>query len=402
MNTKFLVSLITVLVLLAVVPLVSASVVSITKVELDGMDVSSNHVSVEAGETVSLRVEYTAGENASDVEISAWLRGYKSDIVRKALPDLIDGKEYNAKLSLTVPKNLDETEEELTLTIEIETDDGSASEEYTLNVQRKPYNPDLLFVEADNKVEAGSSAEVDIVVKNLGRHELDDLVIRVSIPALGISKRVYAGDLTPTNDEAVYGEDATDAVEGKFLLKIPATAEAGVYDLIVDAYNSDAASTVKKQIEVTGAEQTTKVLVPVTSKEISMGEVKSYDLVIVNSGDNIGVYELIPETAEGVTVMVEEPIVTVKAGESKVVTVKVQAGTRDGKYSFAVNVNSQGKLIQRVVMNADVVKGKIAVKGNLTILTVILAIIFIVLLIVLIVLLTRRPSKSEELEESYY
>jgi len=37
-----------------------------------------------------------------------------------------------------------------------------------------------------------------------------------------------------------------------------------------------------------------------------MGEVKSFDLVIINSGDRIGVYEIVPEAVEGLIVSPEE------------------------------------------------------------------------------------------------
>ena len=46
---------------------------------------------------------------------------------------------------------------------------------------------EILFVEADNSVSSGSKVAIDIVVKNLGRHELDDLIVQASISELGIS-----------------------------------------------------------------------------------------------------------------------------------------------------------------------------------------------------------------------
>jgi len=406
MNTKILVSLMTILALLAVIPgvLATSDVVNTTSVEVDGMYVGEagntiRDVAVEAGQVVPLRVEFKANKNASDVEISAWIRGHRSDSVSKNLPDLINGSEYNAKLALRIPSDLDETEEDLTLVIEIETDEGSIKEEYTLKAQREPYKANILFVEADRTVVAGSSLPVDVVVKNLGRHELKDLVVSVGIPELGLEKRAYFGDLTPTDicDDC----DKEDAVEKRIYLKVPVSVNAGDYELVVEVYGEDTSDVVKKNVEIIGTEEATQVIVPVSSKELSTGETKTYTLVLVNAGRNIGVYEIIPETAEGVIVSVSNPVVTVPAGSSKAVEVEVKAGSREGTYNFAVNINSQDKLVKRVVMNANVVEGKI-VSGNLTILTIVLAIIFVVLLIVLIVLLTRKPTKSEELEESYY
>jgi hypothetical protein len=110
---------------------------------------------------------------------------------------------------------------------------------------------------------------------------------------------------------------------------------------------------------------------------------------------------LIPGTVEGLVVSVAEPIVTVPAGSSKVVRVNVRAGEKEGTYSFSVDVTSQGELVKKVVMNANVSERALGT-SNVAILTVILAIIFVVLLIVLIVLLTRKPARPEEFEESYY
>ena len=403
MRKAFLVSFIAIFAVLALITsAIAVDVVTNVSVKVNDMDVSTGNVAVEAGEVVPVNVYFTAGADASDVEVSAWIQGHRSDAVSDDFKDLLVDKEYHARLSLRMPTDLDETEEELTLYVRVETDEGNVEKFYTLNVQRESYNANVLFVEVDNTVEAGASVPVDIVIKNLGRHELDDLIVSVSVPELGVEKRAYFGDLTPTDNEDVFGEDATDAVERRLYLQIPVKAKSGIYELVVKASNDDVSESVKKAITVAGAEGASKVLVPVTSKEIAYGAEMTYSLVIVNSGSKIGVYEIIPETAEGVIVTVENPIVTVKAGESQAVDIKVKALNKEGTFSFAVNVNSGNELVSRAVFNANVVKGKTSLpKGNLTLLTIILAIIFIVLLVVLVVLLTRKPQK-EELEESYY
>ena len=405
MKTNFLVFLVTIA-LIAVIPSVLATdVVDVSLVEVNGLDADSGVLAVEAGEVVPIDIYFTANRNASDVQVSAWIQGERSDGVEKDFRDLIEDKEYHAILSLRILSDLDEIDEDKTLFVRIETDNGNWEEAFTLSAQREPDKADILFVEVDKTVDVGVNVPVDIVVKNLGRDELDDLIVEVSIPELGIGKRAYFGDLQPTDDEDLWGEDAEDATERRIYLKIPANTQAGNYELVVEAYNDDTISGVKKTITVVGAEEASQVIVSVTSKELSFGEEKTYTLILVNSGSKIGIYELIPGTAEGVIVSVDEPVVTVPAGSSRVVEVKVKAGSREGTYSFAVDVNSEGKLVDRATMSANVVKGK-AVSGvatsNLTILTVILAIIFVVLLIVLIVLLTRKPEKAEEFEESYY
>jgi len=405
MKTNILVSLIAVIAVLAAGLVLASDVVDINKVEVNSIDASSGNVAVEAGEVVPVDIYFTANENASDVEISVWIRGERREGTEISFKDLIENREYHTSLSLRMPSDIDETEEEKTLFVRIETDSGNVEEEYTLTVQREPYFANLLFVEMDSKVQAGENVAVDIVVKNLGRHELADLIVKVSVPELRISKRAYFGDLTPTDEcENDDDDECEDAIERRAYLKIPVNADAGEYEVIIEAYNSDTSSSVTKTITITGAEQASDVIVPVSAKEIAMGQATTYDLIIVNSGRKLGVYEIVPETAEGVFISVENPVVTIPAGLSRTVQVHVKAGSREGTYSFAVDVNSEGQLVKRAVMTANVVKGKAitGIGGNIAVLTIVLAIIFVVLLVVLIVLLTKKPSKAEELEESYY
>jgi hypothetical protein len=121
----------------------------------------------------------------------------------------------------------------------------------------------------------------------------------------------------------------------------------------------------------------------------------------VNTGDRIRVYELSAEVPGGLSVELEETVVAVPAGASRSIRVRAVAD-RESTFDFAVNVRSEGQLVQRQTFTAHV-EGRPAFTANATILlTVILAIIFVVLLVVLIVLLTRKPEKTEEFGESYY
>jgi len=415
MKTTFLVSFIALIAVMSLVSVLAVDTLGVTinEVKLNGIDITSqsNIVAGEAGEVVPVTIYFTADENASDVEISAWIQGHRSDAAEESFRDLIEDKDYIGRLSLKLPTDID-PEEDLTLYIRIESDAGNWEESYTVGMQRKPYSADILFVEVDNTLEAGSSIPVDVVVKNVGRHDLDDLVVSVSIAELGISKRAYFGDLTPTDDECEIDneqelleclldndDDAEDATERTIYLSIPANVKAGIYELTVEVANSDVKGIVKKNVAIVGTEVSSNVLVPVASKEVAAGQTATYDLIITNPGNKLGVYEIIPETVEGLVVTVSEPIVTVGAGESKTVQVKVTAGNKQGTYAFSLNVNSDGALVKRVTLAANVT-GK-ALTSNVTVLTIVLAIVFVVLLIVLIVLLTRRPAK-EELEESYY
>jgi hypothetical protein len=299
-----------------------------------------------------------------------------------------------------LPSDLDSLEEEFTLVVRLETKTDHFEEEFTLKIQREGHSLEILSVDAQRSVDAGSLLPVTVVLKNRGSHELDDVFVTVSIPALDIKKNGYFGDLTATDKDNGNDNDNDDARERTLFLQIPTDAEEGLYEVEVRAHSLDAETSVTKNVFISGVREASDVLTAVTGKEIPVGETVTYDLIIVNSGSKLGVYEIIPETVDNLIVSVDEAIVTVQPDSSRVVRVRV-TGTQKGTYSFGVNVNSAGnELVKRVALSATVTGAK-QLTGNVFILTVVLAIIFIVLLIVLIILLTRKPQKTEE-GESYY
>jgi len=403
----FLVFLLSIL-MLGLVTTVAATDLNIDvhEVYFDGVEIktSGSVVAGVSGETVPVRVWFTANEGAEEVEVSAWIQGDRRNKAEREFVDLIDGKDYNARLSLRLPSDLDEIDEELTLYVRVESDKGSWEESYTINIQRESYSLEVLFVEIDNNIRAGSTVPVDVVVSNIGRHELEDTIVSLRIPGLGVEKRAYFGDLTPI-DNWNGDEDDEDTVERRIFLSIPSNAQAGVYTLEIEALNDDASSSITKNIAITGSEQGSDVLTAVTGKEVAKNGVVSYDLIIVNSGNRIAAYTIVPETTSNLVVSVDQPLITIPAGSSKTVKVNVQAGEVMGTHTFAVNVESNGQLVKRVSLSANVVSrtaGAGIASSNIVVLTVVLAIIFLVLLVVLIVLLSRKPEKSEEFEESYY
>ena len=400
MKSTFLVSLAAILAVLTLVcPTVMAADLSISGFSLDvnGEGVSTSTViAAEAGDIVPLTVTFTAGQDATAVRVKAEIDGYRDDITSKTSEfNLISGSLYTKSLSIQLPSDIDPYED-YTLKVSLVSQEGDyGPQEYTFRVQRPTYNVEILDADCSNSVAAGSDLAIDVVVKNRGYEELEDIFVVASIPELGIQKRAYFEDLTALDDD----DDERDSAERRVYLRIPSNVDAGVYELQIEAYNADSSQVIKKNIAIVGSAADSTVVAPIKSKEISMGKVKGYDLVIINSGDNAGVYEIIPEAVEGLIVSPEEAVVVVDAGESRVVKVNVK-GLETGTYTFAVDVNSGDELVDKVIMNAVVTGPGFA--GNVAVLTLVLAIIFVVLLVVLIVLLTRKPEKVEEFEESYY
>lgn len=407
MKNQILVSLIALLTVMtltgvfAAVPVADQNTFGVDQISVtvNGNDVFDNVDALEAGDVVPVKVIFTQDsfDSISDVQVKVTIDD-ESETTSKFV--VLSNLSYAKYFSIRLPTDFDSSESEY-LTVEIEGEANGVNkffvQRYALNVQRKSYNAEILDVQSDRTVKAGDNLAVDLVVKNMGYEELENLFVTVSIPELGVQKRAYFDDLVPndTCDEC----DKEDSAIGKVFLRIPSNAKAGVYDMTVEAENAETSSVVTQKIIVVGAEEESKVLVPVTSRDIASGNTESYDIVIVNSGSKVAIYEILPETASGVTVSTDKSVVVVPAGSSETVKISVK-GNKEGTYNIGVNVNSEGKLVKRIVLNASVSEKTFT--GNVAILTIVLAIVFLVLLVVLIVLLTRKPAKSEELEESYY
>lgn len=423
MKAKFITAfLFTVLSVTLMVTLASAatSVIDFGTIEVDGIIANSDTVAVTGGETVSVQVEYTftddgnndtISESEGPVVLTAWIQGAKSEtrIEKTYNYDLVEGSNYVARFSIFIPADLDNddvTRDVLDLVIEIETEDDREDISVKLQAQRESNKLDILLVEIDGSVKAGATVPVTVVVSNLGSREADDVFVTLSVPELGIVKTAFFADLFPLDDfEDDDGDkDREDTRERRIFLTIPSNAQAGVYQLEVTAESDDAKTTVIRPLVISETAVEGKVLANPTSKTFSLGESITYELVLVNTGREIAIYNIVPDASDALSISLSDTLVTVPAGSSKTVQVTVKA-TREGTFNFAVTAISEN--FSETAVYSATVEGTTSSFGdgssnNVVVLTVVLAIIFVVLLVILIVLLTRKPEKSEEFGESYY
>jgi len=374
---NLMVSFLAVVCLVMLVSTVSAAnIAQNVNVKVDDEDASSNALSVVAGETISIRVAFNALTDASDVTVKAEIEGNKVDTSEISAPfDILSGKRYVKSLDVNVPYELkDELSEDILLTVTIKQNGNwKTVREYTLRVQRPSYNANIMSIVTSNTVEAGESFPVDIVLKNVGYNDLDDLYVSAKISAIdGVERTVYMGDLVALEDNED-DDDESETTSGRIFLNMPYDVEAGIYVLKVEVFNDD--------LEVSGMRQI------VVENDFPSTVIKAgNDLLIVNPTEKLKVYRVVfPET---------ESFVTVAAGSSKTVTV-----TPDSE-DYTVNVlTMNGELVDSFTFQGA---EEASVTSPIVVLTVILAIIFLVLLVVLIVLIGKKPEKAEEFGESYY
>lgn len=394
--------------LVAVLAVVIVSIASvsafgvISSVEVDGVEaLNGASIAVSAGQTVPVKVVFNAFDDSDDVRVKAWILGEQGYSAATERFDVIEDHVYSRSLTVQIPSRIDPSED-LTLEVIVESKFGGIADAVSINLgaQRESYNVELLDVSMDSQVKAGENLALDVILKNEGRHFAEDAFVVVRIPTLGVEKKTYFGDLSPV-DQTDLENGKEDAAEKRLSVAIPASAATGVYAVEIEAFNGDFNTKVVKKVAVVGSSEDTVVLSSVASKTIAVANAEEFSVTMVNTGSKVKIYSLVFEAQNGLTFNVDEPVVVIPAGTSKVVKFDVTAA-KAGTYNFAASVYSDGQFVKKVDFTANVEK-KTNFAGNTTVLlTVILAIVFVVLLVVLIVLLTRRPEKTEEFGESYY
>ncbi len=403
MNTKNLTvsfAMIFFVLVLAVSFVSAGELVGTYHVNVGGINAANNSVSVVAGKVVTVEVYFTANQSDTDVTVEAKIEGDK--ITNSAISQPFDveaGKTYREVLNVKVPFELKDAISANAL-LDVQVDGKNYRTDLntmTLRVQRPSYNPVIESITTPSSINAGDQIPVEIVLKNMGYNNLDDIYVTASIGGLGVSQGPkWFGDLV-TLKNCSSNCDLEDTVSGKLYLNVPYTAKTGVYTLEVAVVNSDVKTTTLKQISITN-NLPDNVVSASSDKTVAKGEEASYNLLIVNPTRNVKVYKIVSDSSNGISSTPSQSLVAVPAGASKTVVITASSENK-GSQKVNVNVFSNGKLVKLVTFGLNVEDSH---ANPVVILTIALAIIFLVLLVVLIVLLGKKPEKSEEFGESYY
>ena len=359
--------------------MVSAANVHGVSVTLDDVAATANP-SVIAGDSVTAKIVFTSDVTTSDLKVRFEIEGDQIDVAQTTVPfEVESGKTYVKKLTLKIPNELeDEISDDAELNLRIW---GGESTDYTdsfdVRIQRPSYDVGFMSISTSQTIEAGKILPVDVVVKNVGYNELNNLYITVSIPDLGIKKTGYFGDLV-----SVENDDDDDFVRGRLLLEVPYNVKSGSYSLQVEAKSGSFDAMKSQDITVKGG---------LSSNVFVFGN----QIVVANPTSQLLALKLVPETTGNALVTLSEGIVVIPAGTSRTIT-----ASSSGSDSYKVNIfTANGELLDSITVSPSAPTSS---GGNaVAVLTVILTIVFLVLLVVLIVLITKKPEKSE-LGESYY
>ncbi len=369
---------------------VSSPIASIDNIKVNGIDLITpgiNNVGVAVGDTVTVQVTFTtvngtAGD-AQDVRIKATPESETDAEAKTPFFDVegsstADDNQYVKILSFKVPADFNDADlsDKFPLEIKIWNSDFSVEiNGINLNVQRPSYDVAIKSVMTSSTVEAGQLFPVDIVLKNIGYNELEDLYVTAKIAGLNLEKKAYFGDLVNVAEDGT--NDDEDTVSGRLYLEIPYNVKSGTYTLEVTAENEETSSAMTKEIAVTNG-----------FPDLAMKS--GNDLVLLNPTNQLKVYTV--KYAE------TQVSVIVPAASSKSVTIQTPTS---GEYEFDVGVFS-GEQLLSVVKFSGTGSAPTSITSPVMVLTIILAVVFLVLLVVLVVLITKKPQKTEEFGESYY
>ena len=162
------------MVVLMLVPLVSAEDYSIEDVYINGIEMdSSKEVGVDLGEIIEIQV-IIKGLSEEDVKVKAWVGNY--DVYYSEMFDVEEGITYSEMLYLELPEDLDQGE--YTLHVEVYDNLNKVEKEFTLYVDNDENNKKKVYIRDEEGIiisfESIRSVHVDeeeqfkVMVTNLG------------------------------------------------------------------------------------------------------------------------------------------------------------------------------------------------------------------------------------------
>ncbi|MDD5133731.1 MAG: hypothetical protein PHD81_00110 [Candidatus Nanoarchaeia archaeon] len=436
MNMTKCLSAVLLLVIALFVSAVSAQALSITEVQVSGVELDANNAVIHAdrGDIVDIRVELKGGSTNQDkVKVKAWIGGYKYDEVEATTDrfNTLANVTYIKSLELEIPEDLDATDD-YTLHIVLYDDDEAveyASAQYALmitplenqvKIQDVIFNPGLT-------VQAGKALYAKVRVENLGSSNERDIRVKLAIPELGIEVKDYVDKL---NSDDYCDENDCDeshvSTSSELMLKIPDTAKEGSYQLKVtaeyDKLHKSTESTyylyVAKADASTGITTTTStagtsignlVNVDTVTKELKQGEGVIYRFTLANLGNKVESYNVeVVGTDSWGSSRVDPAVVTVSpngVGEAFVyITANKEAS--EGLYMFTAKVKSGSDVVKEISLGADVKANAsgINLKNVLWGITALLVLVIVALGIVLAVKSAKGKKEEPSLTEgqTYY
>ena len=423
---KWLTAVMVLLVAVLAMASVSAQVVSIDEVKVNGDALSSISVlNLERGESLDVKVIFTALEDAEEIAIDVSLHGYEDGPIDayEYVDEINLGSTYVERLTLDLPYDMDQLED-YTLRVRVMPRSGDAvTIEHEFEVEAVEHGViirDVVFAPGQT-VEAGRALLTTVRVENIGDEDEDDgIKVQVALPELGLVAVDYIDEV----DE----DDQTTSEE--LYLRIPSTVAAGDYDAVVTVWYDDMDEKVSQtySIEVVNNAQATaavaapqepsKTVITVgpENQQVSAGQGGAvYPVTLTNAAGEAKTYVVNVDgfQAWGTARVDPSNVLVVAPGETKAAYIFVSANEGvAGQQPFTVEVTSNGESLRELVLMANVVSpapgaeatGWESVKRGLEVGLFILVILVLILGLIIAVnkLKSNGAEEEDDATQTYY
>ena len=360
--------------------------VSIDSIEIEGdalAENENNFVIIDEGEKkLNLRVRLTALENVEDAHIDAVLAFENGDVVADATTTFDIGDGENAVKDLELPLISKFEQNNFKLKVKVVDAEGDSEEKlYGLRISQKKFPFIVSSIALPENAEAGKAIVARLKFKNSGVMPLEGLLVKASIPELGVSSTKFVDQI----------KNANSAFDEEFVLKIPESAQTGTYTLRAEVSSQFSGDSEAREIPVFVAgksEQKTQIVnerlvinVPIGKQDMKNdGSEVIYPMIFTNQGPDANTYALLLDGAGWADLRLSDSNVFVlNPQESKTINIFASTATKaEGEQIFLATIKSNGKVLKQVPLKGDVVaaKGLLAAKlKNLLGITLIVAII---------------------------
>lgn len=409
--------------------------VSIEEVKINGDIITDSTITpkiildVERGDELNIKVKITntvstteTTTDLDDVQVEVVLRGIDSSTKVDDITDVFDVKPnvtYVKKLTLPLIQKIDQDGYKLRVRVS-DRDNPTVEKTYELEVDTKRHDVEIrdVVLSPSTEVKAGRALLSTVRLRNRGEKDEDGVKVVVSIPQLGVS----AADFIDELDKEGGSDD--QATSEEMFLRIPDSAETGEYTVRVEAFfdDMDKRNVKETKIFVLGqdkaaekpkADEKTVITVAADKQSVVQGGTEvAYPITLANMGSSSKTYTVSADGASFANFKVSPSnVLVLDAGESKSFSVYVSANENAplGDQTFAVTINSGGKVLKQLALSVNVNEGKAAsgtggLKKGLEIGLVVLVILLVIigLIIGFSKLRGEEEEEGEEREEKTY
>lgn len=258
---------------------------------------------------------------------------------------------------------------------------------------------DVNFQQGIN-VQAGQILFASVGVKNIGHINQEDMYVKMTIPALGLTTRSNRFDLV-TEEYADKSNDDDDdyKIHKDLLLTIPLNAVSGTYDVIIEIVYEDGDSLESEtySLIVSGAQYDGEITIDTLTQTSEQGKAVAFWVEYLNPNVD---YTIEIEGMDFGSVRIAEEY------NGAYIFISVDENADVGSHDFRAVVKSGSNVVKTFNLNIDVVKSKVLIdiKKGLELGFSVLLVILVILGIIVAAKKLRKDREEPIIDEdqTYY